>query len=174
MITGSLTEIHKKQTIKPADSFRLKKAIERLSKRTCTCTSTLVRGTRTRHCNVISRAVKQTSRVRVRVEPRCYQSADWSALIHKPVSFIVFYVVFEIIMAEKVVLAALENDDDLLLLSSLKEEKVLAYQKLDIDNLTNDQCRTMFRFEREDINILSNALRLPETIICNNVEWSLE
>jgi hypothetical protein len=110
----------------------------------------------------------QTSRVRVRVEPRCYQSADWSALIHKPVSFIVFYVVFEIIMAEKVVLAALENDDDLLLLSSLKEEKVLAYQKLDIDNLTNDQCRTMFRFEREDINILSNALRLPETIICNN------
>jgi hypothetical protein len=40
--------------------------------------------------------------------------------------------VFEIIMAEKVILAALENDDDLLLLSSLKEEKVLAYQKLDI------------------------------------------
>jgi hypothetical protein len=35
--------------------------------------------------------------------------------------------VFEIIMAEKVVLTALENDDDLLLLSSLKEEKVLAY-----------------------------------------------
>jgi hypothetical protein len=55
-------------------------------------------------------------------------------------------------------LAALENDDDLLLLSSLKEEKVLAYQKLDIDNSTNDQCRTMFRFGREDINILSNAL----------------
>jgi hypothetical protein len=27
--------------------------------------------------------------------------------------------------------------------------------------------------EREDINILSNALRLPETIICNNVQWSL-
>jgi hypothetical protein len=51
--------------------------------------------------------------------------------------------VFEIIMVEKVALAALENDDDLL--SSLKEEKVLAYQKLDIDNLTNDQCRTMNR-----------------------------
>ena len=71
-------------------------------------------------------------------------------------------------MAEKVILAALENDDDLLLLSSLKEEKVLAYQKLDIYNLTNDQCRTMIRFGREDINILSNALRLPEKIICNN------
>jgi hypothetical protein len=55
----------------------------------------------------------------------CYQSDDWSALIHNPVSFIVFYVVFEIIIAEKVALAALENDDDLL--SSLKEEKVLAY-----------------------------------------------
>lgn len=111
--------------------------------------------------------MKQTSCVRVRVEPRCYQSADGSALFHKPVSFIVLYVVFEIIMAEKV-LAALENDDDLLLLSSLKEEKVLAYQKLDIDNLINDQCRTMFRFEREDINILSNALRLPEKNICTN------
>jgi hypothetical protein len=62
---------------------------------------------------------------------------------------ILLYVVFEIIMAEKVVLAALENDDDLLLLSSLKEKKVLAYQKLDIDNLANDQCRTMFlRSER--------------------------
>ena len=81
--------------------------------------------------------------------------------MHKPVRFIFFYVVFEIIMAEKVVLSVLENDDDLLLLSSLKEEKVLAYQKLDIDNLTNDQCRTMFRFESEDINILSNALRQP-------------
>jgi hypothetical protein len=46
----------------------------------------------------------------------------------------------------------------MILLSSLKEEKVLAYQKLDIDNLTNDQCRTMFRFEREDKNILNNAL----------------
>jgi hypothetical protein len=37
---------------------------------------------------------------------------------------ILLYVVFEIIMAEKVVLAALENDDDMILLSSLKEEKV--------------------------------------------------
>ena len=91
--------------------------------------------------------------------------------MHKPVSFIVLYVVFEIIMAEKVVLAALENDDDLLLLSSLKEEKVLAYQKLDIDNLTNDQCRTMFRFEREDRNILSNALR--KKIFATTVQWSL-
>jgi hypothetical protein len=33
-------------------------------------------------------------------------------------------------MAEKVVLSVLENDDDLLLLSSLKEEKVLAYQNV--------------------------------------------
>jgi hypothetical protein len=70
-------------------------------------------------------------------------------------------------MAEKVVLAALENDDDLLLLSSLKEEKVLAYQKLDIDNLTNDQCRTLFRFGREDINILSNALNSKSSSFSN-------
>ena len=72
-------------------------------------------------------------------------------------------------MAGKVVLAALENDDDLLLLSSLKEEKVLAFQKLDIDNLTNDQCRTMFRFGREDINILSYQKQLFAT----TVQWPL-
>jgi hypothetical protein len=40
--------------------------------------------------------------------------------------------------------------------------------KFIIYNLTNDQCRTMIRFGREDINILSNALQLPEKIICNN------
>ena len=72
-------------------------------------------------------------------------------------------------MAEKVALAALENDDNLLLLSSLKEEKVLAYQKLDIYNLTNDQCRTMFRFGREDINILSYQKQLFAT----TVQWPL-
>lgn len=48
--------------------------LERLTKRTCTCTSSLrlVRGTCTRHCYAISHAVEQTSRV----EPRCYKSAD--------------------------------------------------------------------------------------------------
>ena len=52
--------------------------LERLTKRTCTCTSSLrlVRGTCTRHCNAILHAVKQASRVRVHVEPRCYKSTD--------------------------------------------------------------------------------------------------
>jgi hypothetical protein len=45
-------------------------------------------------------------------------------------------------MADNLLLAAIENDDDLLLLSfSRKEESAISYQKLDIEKLTNDQCR---------------------------------
>jgi hypothetical protein len=72
-------------------------------------------------------------------------------------------------MADNLLLAAIENDDDLLLLSfSRKEESAISYQKLDIEKLTNDQCRTMFRFDRDDIKILSHALQTPEIIICEN------
>ena len=72
-------------------------------------------------------------------------------------------------MAYNLLLAAIENDDDLLLLSfSRKEESAISYQKLDIEKLTNDQCRTMFRFDRDDIKILSHALQTPEIIICEN------
>ena len=51
---------------------------------------------------------------------------------------------------------------------SRKEESAISYQKLDIEKLTNDQCRTMFRFDRDDIKILSHALQTPEIIICEN------
>ena len=66
-------------------------------------------------------------------------------------------------MVENILLAAIENDDDLLLLSfSRKEESAISYQKLDIEKLTNDQCRTMFRFDRDDIKILCHALQICE------------
>ena len=73
-------------------------------------------------------------------------------------------------MADNLLLAAIENDDDLLLLSfSRKEESAISYQKLDIEKLTNDQCRTMFRFDRDDIKILCHALKIPEKIICEKI-----
>ena len=72
-------------------------------------------------------------------------------------------------MADNLLLAAIENDEDLLLLSfSRKEESAISYQRLDIEKLTNDQCRTMFRFDRDDIKILCHALKIPEKIICEN------
>jgi hypothetical protein len=45
---------------------------------------------------------------------------------------------------------------------SRKEESAISYQKLDIEKLTNDQCRTMFRFDRDDIKILCHALQICE------------
>jgi hypothetical protein len=72
-------------------------------------------------------------------------------------------------MADNLLLAAIENDEDLLLLSfSRKEESAISYQRLDIEKLTNDQCRTMFRFDRDDIKILCHTLKIPEKIICEN------
>ena len=73
-------------------------------------------------------------------------------------------------MADNLLLAAIENDEDLLLLSfSRKEESAISYQRLDIEKLTNDQCRTMFRFDRDDIKILCHALKIPEKIICEKI-----
>ena len=72
-------------------------------------------------------------------------------------------------MAEKIkILAAIENDDEMLLLSSYREEKAPQLEKLDIDKLTNEQCRTMFRFDKDDITILAQALRIPDKITCPN------
>ena len=45
---------------------------------------------------------------------------------------------------------------------SRKEESAISYQKLDIEKLTNDQCRTIFRFDRDDIKILCHALQICE------------
>ncbi|CAC5395056.1 unnamed protein product [Mytilus coruscus] len=71
-------------------------------------------------------------------------------------------------MAENLkLLAALENSDELFLLSICKDEKSI-FPGLNIENLTNEQYRTFFRFDRDDIEILRCALRIPDTIVCSN------
>ncbi|XP_062571196.1 uncharacterized protein LOC134233231 [Saccostrea cucullata] len=66
-------------------------------------------------------------------------------------------------------LACLEEDDDLLLLASVDDEKDSSvYQKLEIDELSNDQFRNLFRFQREDMNSLCEALDFPSKIVCPN------
>jgi len=41
-------------------------------------------------------------------------------------------------------LAAIAEDDELLLLSSMKEKETVCVAKLNIEELTNEQCRTLF------------------------------
>ncbi|CAG2244686.1 unnamed protein product [Mytilus edulis] len=71
-------------------------------------------------------------------------------------------------MAENLkVLAALEDSDELLLLSLCKEEKG-NFPGIEVEKLTNEQCRSFFRFDKDDIEILRRALRIPEKVVCSN------
>ncbi|CAC5394947.1 unnamed protein product [Mytilus coruscus] len=71
-------------------------------------------------------------------------------------------------MAENLkVLAALEDSDELLLLSLCKEEKGIL-SGIEVKKLTNEQCQSFFRFDKDDIEILRRALRIPEKVVCSN------
>ncbi|KAK3105969.1 hypothetical protein FSP39_009829 [Pinctada imbricata] len=66
------------------------------------------------------------------------------------------------------ILAALENDDELLLLLNTEEREKSVLHKVNIDALNDEQFRSMFRFQREDMTRLSCALRLPTKVVCEN------
>jgi len=40
---------------------------------------------------------------------------------------------------------------------------------LQIDDLTDEQCRSLFRFTKADIETLCHALHIPEKIVCSNM-----
>jgi len=61
-------------------------------------------------------------------------------------------------------LAALDDSDELLLLSLCKEDKC-TFPGLQIDD---EQCRSLFRFTKADIETLCHALHIPEKIVCSN------
>ena len=65
-------------------------------------------------------------------------------------------------------LAALDDSDELLLLSLCKEDKC-TFRGLQIDDLTDEQCRSLFRFTKADIESLCHALHIPEKIVCSNM-----
>lgn len=66
-------------------------------------------------------------------------------------------------------LASLECDEDLLLLSCMDDDKESSiYHKLGIDELSEEQFRILFRFKKEDIYALCDALGIPVKIVCKN------
>jgi len=50
----------------------------------------------------------------------------------------------------------------------MKEKETVCFSKLNIEKLTNEQYRTLFRFENDDLSLLHNALGLPNKCMCQN------
>ena len=42
------------------------------------------------------------------------------------------------------------------------------YPRFDVNNLSQDECKTEFRFEKAEIPVLAEALQIPNTITCVN------
>ena len=65
------------------------------------------------------------------------------------------------------------NDEEFLLLFDLNGSRNLVfpywkYNRFNLDELENDECKAKFRFEKEDIYTLRDVLQLPARIICCN------
>lgn len=65
------------------------------------------------------------------------------------------------------------NDEEFLLLFDLNTSKNLdypywKYQPFDLNLLSDDECRTYFRFYRNDVYLLNEKLHIPEEITCYN------
>jgi len=50
----------------------------------------------------------------------------------------------------------------------MKEKENVCVSKLTIEELTIEQCRTLFWFEKYALSFLHNALGLREKIVCQN------
>ncbi|CAC5375187.1 unnamed protein product [Mytilus coruscus] len=73
--------------------------------------------------------------------------------------------------AEILLLSAIEDNDELVLISTEMNQShgnVYNGEKNNLEVLTNEQCRLMFRFEKQDIDRLRVALGIPPKIVCNN------
>ena len=42
------------------------------------------------------------------------------------------------------------------------------YERFDLDKMTDDECKTEFRFYKNDIYNLADVLTLPDRIVCYN------
>ena len=65
------------------------------------------------------------------------------------------------------------DEENVLLLSEVNTSKNLdipfwKYDKLDLDSLTDDECKSEFRFLKHDIYGLLEVLDLPDKITCPN------
>ena len=65
------------------------------------------------------------------------------------------------------------DDEEMLLLYDLNTSKNLdipywKYHKFDLDSLSDDECKSEFRFLKHDIYALLDVLNLPDKITCQN------
>lgn len=71
-------------------------------------------------------------------------------------------------MADALYISSLCEDDDLMLLSTLLNEDDVKGPYLNLDELSDEQFYSFFRFHRNDISRLCNALSLPLKFLCPN------
>ena len=70
-------------------------------------------------------------------------------------------------MADALKIACLCEDDEFLLMSSLQENDVKG-PGLNLDDLSEEQFYSFFRFQREDIPRLCDVLSFPTRFVCPN------
>lgn len=71
-------------------------------------------------------------------------------------------------MADALDISSLCEDDDLMLLSTLLNEDDVKGPCLNLDDVSDEQFYSFFRFQRNDISRLCNALSLPLKFMCPN------
>ena len=65
------------------------------------------------------------------------------------------------------------DDEEMLVLYDLNRSRNLdipywKYEKFELDSLSDDECKSVFRFLKHDIYTLLDALSLPDKITCQN------
>ncbi|XP_069109973.1 uncharacterized protein [Argopecten irradians] len=71
-------------------------------------------------------------------------------------------------MADICSLAAITEDDELLLLSTIRKAEDVSMPKFSLEDLTDEQCLNLFRFSKDDLYIVCQALNIPMKITCSN------
>ena len=73
-------------------------------------------------------------------------------------------------MDENLLLLSSADDGDAYLLFTANElkEKRIFLANFSLENFTDSQCKTVFRFYKADLEILKQRLRIPDKIVCRN------
>lgn len=59
-------------------------------------------------------------------------------------------------------------EEEILLLSIIDSDRRTFEKNFDLERLTEEECKLLFRFEKADIHIVFHALRIPDKVICPN------
>ena len=65
------------------------------------------------------------------------------------------------------------NDEEFIFLYDINSSKnpdfpYWRYQKFDLDNFSDEECKAEFRFLKNDIYLLQEALQIPDRVVCYN------